>query len=214
MDQAGIYNTALGRVGSGETVLAPTDRTVAAQTCNRFYNSCRQEVMRAFPWPCAMRSVALALVADETFPGWTYVYDLPDDCLRVRAVTDEAGLRGYRSWSVFGGLRNTDLPEFREPWQIALRADGERSVILSDVASAYAIFTYDLTNTGAFTIDLASVIAWRLAMEIGGPMQARRDLIDRAESRYDVWYSRASATALNEGRDDPVRESASITCRE
>lgn len=214
MDQTGIYNSALGRIGYGESVAAPTDRTVHAEVCNRFYNSCRQEVLRAFPWPFAMRSVALALVADYDFPGWGYVYQIPDNSVRIWTVTDESGLRWYRSWYTLGGLRNSDWPGARMPWQIALRDDGARQVILTDVEAAYAFYTYDVTNTGAMPADFASVLAWRLAMEIGGPLLASRSLIDAAETRFMTWSSRATATALNEGRDDARAESASITCRE
>jgi hypothetical protein len=213
VDQTGIYNAALGRVGSSETIAAPTDRTVAAQTCNKFYDACRQEVLRAFPWPFATRSVALARIAEATFPGWGYVYQVPNDCLRVLVVTDEGGLRFYRSWYALGGLRNDSGMGYRLPWKIALREDGARQVILADITSAYAFFTYDVTNTGAFPVDFASVLAWRLAMEIGGPLQARRDLIDAAEARYGGWFARTAATALNEGRDDTVQESPSILAR-
>jgi hypothetical protein len=213
VDQTGIYNSALGRIGHGATVSAPTDRTVHAETCNRFYNACRQEVLRAFPWPFALRCIALAEVADFEFPGWGYVYQTPDNSLRILAVTDESGLRWYRSWFALGGLRNDTALGPRTAWQIALREDGARQIILTDLAAAYAFFTYDVTNTGAMPPDFASVLAWRLAMEIGGPLQARRDLIDAAETRYINWYSRTSATAMNESRDDARAESPSITCR-
>jgi hypothetical protein len=214
VDQTGIFNAALGRIGSGDFVGAPTDRTVAAQTCNRFYDACRQEVLRAFPWPFAMRSVALVQVADYDIPGWGYVYQTPDNSLRILAVTDESGLRWYRSWyTTIGGTRNDAWSQPHVPWQIALRDDAARQVIVTDIESAFAFYTYDVTNTGALSPDFASVLAWRLAMEIGGPLKATRSLVDGAEARYMAWLGRAQATAFNESRDDDRPDSPSISAR-
>jgi hypothetical protein len=50
-------------------------------------------------------------------------------------------------------------------------------------------------------------------MEAGGPLQAKADLIDRAEGRYLRSLSTAAAQALNESRDDEKPESPSISCR-
>jgi hypothetical protein len=161
--------------------------------------------------------VALAQVADFTLPGWTYAYDTPDDNLRILHITDYAGLRWWsrRFQSGVGGLRY-DYAQFampRMPWQIALRNDGARQVVVTDVESAYAFYIHDVTNTGAFSPDFSSVLAWRLAMEIAGPLKASREFVDGAEQRYARWAAQAAATAFNESRDDGMTESDSITCR-
>lgn len=211
MDQTGIYNASLGRIGIAESVSAPTDRTVRAEVCNRFYDSCRQEVIRAFPWPFATRNVALAQVASYTIPGWTYVYDTPDNSLRILAVTDLAGLRAWNS--VYQCDDSQRYTPTRYPWQIMLRNDAARQVIVTDLSPAYAFYLYDVTNTGAFPADFSSVLADRLSMEIAGPLKADAALASKAEQRYVLWNSRAAATAFNESRDDVRPESASITAR-
>lgn len=212
MDKTGIFNLTLGRLQVGQAVASPSDQTNQARLCNRFYDQCRQEVLRAFPWGLALRAEALALVADQTFPGWQYVYQYPDDCLRVFAVGDISGIR-YARTQVLCGDQETWPPMLRYPWQQALKDDNASRVLLSDVPTAYAFFTVDVENTGVFPADLSSTIAWRLAMEVGGPLQAKLDLVDRAEQKYLFSVSNAAAAAMNEQRDDERPESPSISCR-
>lgn len=214
MDQTGLYNLTLGRLGIGQAVASPSERSVPAQTCNRFYEQCRQEVLRAHPWNFALRAEPLALVADQTFPGWSYVYQYPNGCLLMRAVGDESGLRIARTMVLSNDPGQEQfLQQIRQPWQPALKDDGASQVLLTDVVTAWGFFTVDVRNTGAWTPDFGGVLAWRLAMEAGGPLQAKRELVDAAEQRYLAWMSAASAMSMNEKKDDPPLESPSITCR-
>jgi len=214
VDQTGLYNLALGRIGVGQAVASPTENSVPARTCNRFYEQCRQEVLRAFPWGFALRAEPIALVADQTFPGWNYVYQYPDDCLMVRAIGDESGIRITRSLFLMNDRDCwNNLQRTRQPFQTALKDDGASQVLLTDVQDAWAFFTIDVENTGAWPVDFGGVLAWRLGMEIGGPLQAKRDMVDACEQRYVSWFSAATAASLNEGKDDARPESPSITCR-
>lgn len=214
MDQTGLYNTTLGRLGVGQVIGAPTENSVPAKTCNRFYEQCRQEVLRAFPWGFALRAEPLALVADQEFPGWGYVYQYPNGCLNMRAVGDENGLRVVRSQCLSSDPSWWQtLQNVRQPWQKAIKDDGASQVLLTDVVDAWGFYTLDVTNTGAWEIDFASVLASRLGMEVGGPLQATRSLIDRCEQHYVNWLSMATANSMNEQKDDRPAESESITCR-
>lgn len=212
MSSTDIANLSLGRLGIGQAIASLSEQSNPARICARFYERCRKEVLRAFPWGFALRAEALALVAGQTFPGWTYVYQYPDDCLRVHAVADSSGLR-YARASLFCREQETWPPVMRHPWQQALKDDNASIVLLSDVSSAYAFFTVDLENTAVFPPDFASTFADRLAMEVGGPLQCKADLIDRAEGRYVRSLSGSSAAAMNEQRDDEKPESPSISCR-
>lgn len=214
MDDTGAANLALGRIGVGQAIAALTENSVPAKTCNRFFEYCRQEVLRAHPWGFSLRAEPLALVAGQTFPGYGYVYQYPNSCLMMRAVGDENGLRILRdAFACNDPCALTTLRTYRMPYQIALKDDGASQVILSDVANAWGFFTRDVPNTGAWPIDFGGVFAWRLGMEIGGPLSAKRDLVDAAEQRYLAWMSQAAANNMNEQKDDARAESPSITCR-
>ncbi len=212
MSEVSIANLALARLGNSQLITALSDSSNPARLCNRFYSQCRKEVLRAFPWPFAMRSVALAQVAGETFPGWEYLYQYPSGCLSMRYVGDESGVRVaqtylYRhDWMAFGNLVR------RYPFTLMNRADGNIGV-LSDIAGAYGFYTVDIVNAGVFPADFESVVAWRLAMEVGGPLQADRARIADARAQYALAMREASAAAFNEGTDDRVPESDSIACR-
>jgi hypothetical protein len=212
-DQVGVYNLCLGRLGVGQAIGSPTENSVPAKTCNRFYDQCRQEVLRAFPWAFALRAEALALVSGQTFPGWTYVYQYPNKCLNMRVVADSSGIRQITSALTTDPTDFSTLQQLRQPWQKGLKTDGASQVVLTDVVNAYGFFTYDVTNTGAWDVDFAGVVADRLSMEVGGPLQAKPELVVAATNRYATWFSMAAAAAMNEQRDDRVAESASITAR-
>lgn len=209
-----IANLALGRLGVSQAIASLTEQSTPARICARFYDQCRQEVLRAHPWACATTCVALAEVEDQDFPGWEFVYGYPSNCLMVHAVADESGIRQSQTlicaadWDTWSVLQQRLLP-----WQTAMRTDGASQVLLSDFADAWAFFTYDATNVGLFTPDLRSVIAWRLAMEVGGPLKAKADMIQYATQSYGLWLNSASAQSMNEGRDDRTPDSESISCR-
>jgi hypothetical protein len=214
VDSTGAANLALGRVGVGQAIAALTDNTVTAKTCNRFFEQCRQEVLRAHPWGFALRAQPLAQVSAQTFPGWGYVYQYPDDCLTVRAIADSAGMRVIRDAFLSGDVaRDQIVQSIKVPFQLALKDDGASQVILTDLADAWAFFTVDVDNTGVWPADFGSVFAWRLAMEIGGPLQAKAELVGAAKNEYLWWLSHATAASMNEQRDDTPAESPSITCR-
>lgn len=214
MDITGLFNLALGRVGSNEAVGAPTDKSVHARTCARFYDHCRRTVLRAFPWNFAFASVALAELLPN-MPGYDIMYSYPANAVRVLAVCDAAGIRPL--WTIWSDPRwrwsNSNPVAWQVPFRIALRPDNSARVIVTDLGSAFALYTADVENTGAMSDDFQDVLAWRLAMEIGGPLKCSKELVDGAEQRYRLWASHAQATSLNESRSDPEADSESVTCR-
>lgn len=212
--KADIGNLALGRLKISKTIADLDEQSTAARVINQFYDQCRQEVLRAFPWGCASRPVQLAQVSGQTYPGWVYVYQYPDDCLMVRCVADEGGMRQASRFVTRNSWQDDfDTMTHRMPWQVALKDDNASKVLLSDVADAWAFMTADLENSGVFTPDLVSTIAWKLAAEAGGPLQAESSAIDRAEQRYYSALQTASAQSFNESRDDVKPDSPSISCR-
>jgi hypothetical protein len=209
-----IANIALGRLQVGQAIASLSEQSTPGRLCNRFYNQCRREVLQAFPWSHASYAVALAAEADQTYPGWTYVYTYPQNVLRMHGVSDSSGLRNMMTYVRAGSWAEYEqLLRYQMPFNLALRTDGAARVILSDMPSAYAFGTYDVTNTNVFPPDFISVLAWRLAMEVGGPLKCRADLVSNARNEYLFWKSHASARDLNESRDDTVPESPSISCR-
>lgn len=212
MSETDVANLALGRLGVGQAIASLSEQSTPARLCNRFFDHCRRDVLRAHPWGFASAAAALAQVSGQSFPGWQYVYQYPDDCLMVWCVADSSGIRYYTS--LYDDRNQWQwLQRNKLPFKIALKSDSASRVILSDVPNAYAFYTHDAENTGTFPPDFESVLAWRLAMEVGGPLQASADLVERAQQQYLFWASHAAAQDMNERKDDEKPESPSITCR-
>lgn len=211
--QVDVANLALGRLRISKFINDLSDQNTNASVCNRFIDQCRQEVLRAFPFNFSFRAVELSEVAGQTFPGWTYVYAYPDDCIMVRAVSDEGGLRYARQLATSNSW--SDLNDFaaQQPFQVALKDDNASLVLLSDVSSAWAYFTADIGTVGLMPPDFISTWADRLAMEVGGPLSADDARIQEAGSRYYLRLSQSAAQSLNESKDDPRQDSPSISCR-
>lgn len=208
-----VANLALGRLRISQFIADLSENNNQARVCNRFFNHCRQEVLRDFPWNFSTRYEQLAEVSGQTFPGWGYVYQYPDDCMLMRAVADEGGIRTASRYVHDCRYDYANDYVRRWPFQIALKDDNASKVILSDVGTAYGFFSVDVENIGVWPSDALSAFAWRLAMEVAGPLQADGASIDKAEQAYIVQLSRASAQSFNESKDDPVPDSPSISCR-
>src|SRR4051812_44204103 len=122
MNETGISNLALGCVGIGQQIASLSEQSTPAKRCNAVYHQCRQELLRGFPWNFGLKTVPLVLVADQSFPGWSYVYQYPANCLMVRAIGDQYGIR-YATPRTFCSREDQWPAPLRAPYQIALKDD-------------------------------------------------------------------------------------------
>ncbi len=188
-----IVNLALTHLGVGKEVAnIETEKSEAAITARRVYDTARDVTLRDYPWPFTTRIAALALVEEEPNTEWAYSYRYPTDCLNIRRI--------------LSGLRN-DNRQTRAPYKIA--GDDSGSLIWADEEDAQIEYTAKSTNplvyaadfTLAFSYQLAYLMAKRLTS--GDPFK----LGDQALQLYQVELSRASASAFNEQQDEEVPES-------
>jgi hypothetical protein len=208
-----VANFALGRLGIGQSIESLSEQTKLARECKRWFNLCRDMVLRDFPWSFANRAEALALVSGETYPGYEYLYAYPQDCLALRNVADENGMR--YSAAAFNWPQCWDaVPVIaRFPYKLALKADGASQVIACDLPDAWGYFTARVTNLNVWPSDAISTFAWCLAAEAGGALQANAQMVGRATQMYEGLRNRAAANSMNEARDDIEPEASSIRAR-
>lgn len=93
-DIVSIYNLALDAAGTKSRVISPTEVSREAETCNRWYEPVRNQILRSAPWQSCRNTALLALSATRDFdlawaegdpePPWTYRYNLPSDFLYPR----------------------------------------------------------------------------------------------------------------------------------
>lgn len=195
---AQICNMALGRIGVSATIAAITDNSTAARACSTFYESTRDRLLEAAPWPWANKRATLAAITGGEREGWTYAYALPVDCLvprKLNPVTRNPAVR--------------DLA----PFMLEHDATTGLAILLSDQDAPELLYTAKLTEPGLFTPAFTDALAWALAAELAMPLAVKLDLRVRAEQMAELKLERALATALNSQQPDQEPEAEAISSR-
>lgn len=210
-----ICNMGLYRVGSTIRITSldeSTERTEAVRQAGFWYPIVLDQVLASAPWGFARKSVALASVTDTTFPGYEFIYEYPQDCVRAAAVCDSGGMRNSTFWLSWC-WNDTQWNVPKVPFQVGSRTDGNTNVIMTDIASAYLYYIFRQTITNTFTPLFVDALAWKIGAEMGQGVQASATRIDRANSMYEQTLSRALAHMLSEAQQDQERDSPSIQAR-
>lgn len=106
-----IANSALTKIGSAR-ITALTDNVKAAREINAIFELRRDYLLRTHNWSFAMERTMLPALSAAPAWGYTYLYQLPTDCLRVVQVDD--------MWVVPGMADYTSGPD-SEPYKITGR---------------------------------------------------------------------------------------------
>lgn len=77
-----VCNMALGLIGAEmiASITAPT--TEAERKCALYLDQAVDETLRLYPWNCAIKRCALALLATAPTWGYSYAFALPSDYIR------------------------------------------------------------------------------------------------------------------------------------
>lgn len=145
-DYVTIANMAATRIGT-ERISSPDDDRFVARTIKAAWNIERQAAIRDGAWNFAMRRADLASVED---PGlviypWEYGFQLPDGCLRLIEVLDQA----RDDYAIEGQLI---LANVSGPLYIRYLVDVEEPAL------------WDASFTHSFSLRLA----WRCGRRIAG----------------------------------------------
>jgi hypothetical protein len=198
LSEAGICNLALSHLGHDKQITALTDNTTAARACNTWYEQCRNEVLRAKPWPFATTLADLALVADftdDTDPlydanaEWTYAYAVPSDSLRVLRLP-------------YGSSRNAS-PETTAKYRIKRQSTGGQ-LIYTDQDDATAEYIITVTDPGEFPSDFVAALSHLIASRIC-PLVVSEGHAEKRHEQYGLYLQTlgvASAAAANEETPD------------
>lgn len=213
-----IANLGLYRAGSSIRITSlnsSTENTEAVRQAAFFWPLMRDQVLESAPWGCARKSVALALDSDTTYPGYPYVYQYPEDCLHAVAVCDSGGLRAPTSWwlSWWGLQLNTGFVAPKVPFQIGTSSDGQRNVIMTDIANAYLYYIFRQTVTNTYSPLLVDAMGWKMGSELGSAVNANAGRVTRCIQMYEPTLSRAMVQMMNEAQQDQAADSPSIQVR-
>lgn len=228
-----IANMALSFLSISTQIQAFTDQNEQAKACGFWYPICLNQLLQLAPWPFAYTSVALAsdaslagptgtVGASMAFPGYSYAYQYPNDCLQPIAVTTIAGQRlGPAFWSNYwwptSGMTYA-IPKI--PYKIVQStANPGSQMILTDVKAnasspLYLFYIQAIDNTALFSplfIDaLAFHIGWRVGMSL---RSANAQKVQYCEAKAKGARLEALAQALNSMQQDQERASPSVMAR-
>ena len=212
-----VVNVALGRLGITRRLAdVDSDNSKEAVQARLVYDLCLDETLRAFPWNFAQTAVALAETsADPVIPGYAVQYQYPTNCLKAHILCTADGVRqSYDAW-LMDWERTLLLPP-KYPFRIALHPDEDRRVILTDLETAYLIYTARVTDVNVWDVSFRSAFSWRLAAELAPALtegDKGRSAADWAMQRFLMSWQTAAAMSFNEEREDLRPDSPSITAR-
>ncbi len=228
--QIDCYNLALSHLDLSKRVESLTEQTPQAGYCNTFYDRARKLVLEQCYFSFSTKATALALLLDQqtvansgqiVYPGWRYVYQRPQDCLKAQVVTTQYGIRQFPMMAYWWGMangysNNQGWGPLRPPWAEMLdqiqTPPGQSIDILTDQAQAWLIYTTDIDIAVASETFL-DCVSWQLATLISGPVSASASAKKMAQTMAPLSLSRALAQNLNEQQTDPYPDSPSIQAR-
>ncbi len=134
-----IQNSALIKLGA-ERINSEDDSNLRARLVKEQYPKVRDSLLRSHPWKFARTRVALTPVSPtpDGFYDFTYVFQLPADCLRVI---------------------DTNLCDI-DPWDI------EDRYFLANSTPVTIKYIKKVTNVTKFDDNFCEVLAWALAADI------------------------------------------------
>lgn len=201
-----ICNLALSELGEA-TIVSLGEASTEARTCNRYYEQCKEFLLKSSMWSFAKRVKPLALTT-ETSPQWKYVYAYPSDALTVRFlfpdISRDTNLTITDDYWPVRGLKEL----VREnPYETALGDNGR--IILTDLCDAYIGYTQNIDDATYFPPDFVDVFSLYLAHKMtyaivgvsGDGRALRRDLYQQYE--YELAKTRANdANQQRQSRPD------------
>lgn len=179
--KVGIFNMALNHL----SITAPIstnniDKDSRAIILNNFYETARDEVLKAFDWGFANTYKDLTLSTDASpNPKFPYVYDCPNDCVAARAIIDT--IKGEEK-------------KF-EPYANSL---GEKS-FLAQVECARLRYTRRVEKESLFEPEFAIALSYYLAALAGETITGQQKKADSCMQKYEWKLSKAKQLNAQEG---------------
>ncbi len=181
-----IFNMALGFVGT-RTVASGEERTPEAIQCNLYWDRARRAALRDYPWSFATRRVELARKPlPDVYAGvWRYAYALPDGCLKVQRLGQDAET-GRRT-------------------PFAIESDAAGALLLCDCAPAIAVCTFDVKEVARFDELFVLAMARRLACLVAVPLLKNNSgKVQELEQLYQLALPKSQGQDASERREAPV----------
>ena len=213
--EVGICNSALRHLRAG-SINSLDERSVNGEYCRDAYPELRDVVLQVFEWSFATRSRALSLLDAVEIVNWKYVYQLPNDSLKIQEVfLDEGDIKSTPSSHFKHDLHyRQNRDRFRIEYEIQTLNDNK--VLVSNTPDLYCRYTEHVTDPNqmpdSFRKALSYLIASELAIAIIGVDRGFR-LTEAYYTMYQNYLRDAQVQDVNQSRQTS-QESELVTTRE
>lgn len=186
--QVGIYNIAIGKLGSSNRVTDPLDDTRNARALSAVYEAKRDLELASHPWTFAMARAQIPALVGAPIFGWSKKFPRPAGLLSLVEIGE-----CFVLYDTGAG------PGF----------ELEGANILCDETSPLNIrYTQQITNTGLFHPCFVELLACRLAFE------TCKEITGSTDMRSQLWQERTAAlqearrqNAIEKPPQQPIRGS-------
>lgn len=181
-DETTICNMALYRTGVSDTIASLDEGSKESRICKTFFGPIRDVVLEDVDWNFARKRRVLALLSEAAPTNWTYSYQLPEDCVAVRALV----------------IPGTRIPSSKDriPYEVQGRS------ILTDWPDLELIYTYRCTDMSLWTPQAVSALAWALVPELAMGLVIKTEAAQQGRAGYNQVVSEAVASNLQQGSDN------------
>jgi len=176
--QIGICNLALIRMG-GPPITSLDDGSKIANTFKAIWDTVVDIVLRDHPWNFAIARSNMTLLAETPTWGFTYVFQLPTDCLRILGIGDSD---------------NVDINPL-----LVYKIEGQK--LYTDESAVYLKYVQRITSIGTFDARFASALASRLAMETAIYLTQKPEVKSQMQKEYFLELS--GARGIDAQEDTP-----------
>lgn len=150
----GIANLALSHLGDSANIQDLTEPSAQAGYCNQFYPIALATLLEMFPWKFATRRIQPAQRSDLSYGSWQYIYNEPDQCIRI--------------WGVLPANYVRDI-EQAEDFDTETDSTGQ-AIILTNTPLATVRYTVLVDDPAKFTPLFVEAFGWLLASYVAGPL--------------------------------------------
>lgn len=167
-----ILNSALIKLGA-ERIISEDDGSTRARIVKEQYPKIRDQLLRSHPWAFARARASLALVDPVPANVWDYdyVYQLPNDCLRVI----QTNLCDDDAWAI------------------------EDRYLLCNVSEVKIRYIKKVTDVAKFDDNFCEVLAWALAADIVYALTQSTSREENAKSIYEKMLMEARSFNAQQG---------------
>ena len=191
MTKFDICNMALVNIGITRPISNFTDNSTEATVCGRFYNIAKELVLTGYKWKFAnIYGTDLLTLTDETSDKYQFVYEYPDDALRVIAIGPD------------GNVGNFDYP-FEIISSIGEETGETTKRIMSDVENAKANYLIDIDES-VMPAAFVEALSWKLSSMVATGLSKTPQAMQFAMQMYSNALNQAKYQNDIEGVKEPI----------